>query len=262
MATVPVPADRVSPSPLPGAPAPLALRLGEFRLRLASTRDDLRGVMALRAEVLRRELGALATAATSAEADTEVDRVCHHLLVEDCRTGELVATCRAWPDVMASRHGSSMLRDAFERGDLPRSVLEDCVETGRPMVAARRHDRHVLFLLWRGMLAYRRRIGRRYLVTASDLGGLEVDAETASRQLRREGRPHARLAAAPPRPAAGGADPFGSRAVRWPLVLRMQLRFGAWACGRPVVDGAFRTVQVPILVDAEDLGLDARDLAA
>jgi putative hemolysin len=241
---------------------------GPYRARLARTPEDLDRAFALRFATFNVELGeGLAESWLSGRDRDAFDAQCDHLLVELRSSGAVIGTYRM-QTAKAALCGRGFYCDVeFDLGDLPPEVLASSVELGRACIAPEHRQRHVLFLLWRGLGAYMRAHRTRYFFGCCSLRGNDpVAAAAAFQWLSRRGHvhPEIRVRARPehafPTPGPPAPSPAGARPVELPALFRTYLRHGARICSGPACDRAFGTTDFLTLLDVDDL--EPRYLAA
>jgi len=247
---------------------PEPMIVGRFDMSFARTTDDLAAIQRLRFEVFNLELGEglEESFATGLDAD-RFDPVCHHLIVTDRTTSQVIGTYRMQTSTMAERHLGFYSADEFDLSGLPAGVLHDTVEVGRACVAKPYRNRQVLFLLWKGLAAYMQRNRKRYLfgccsLTSQDPGeGRRVMDHLVQTGLVRtdlcvEPRPAWRCYdegfVPPPAPDA--------HAVELPKLFSLYLRYGGKVCGPPALDRFFKTIDYLVLLDIKDLDAEAHAL--
>ena len=232
---------------------------GPYRVHFARDERDLQAVLRLRFEVFNLELGEglAASFATGLDRD-DFDDVCHHLMVTDRRTGELVGTYRMQTAEMAAAGRGFYTSQEFAIEDLPPRFLERSIELGRACIAERHRNGLVLFALWRGLAAYVRWTGKLQLFGCCSLTTQDQAlGRRMQRQLERQGHflPDVHVA---PRPGleCGPPGPEDDEPCEVPRLFGTYLRFGAKACGPPAIDREFRTIDFLVVIDVG--ALDAR----
>jgi putative hemolysin len=246
------------------APTSSGIDRGRFRARFAATPQDLDAVLRLRFSVFNLEMGeGLAASHATGRDEDEFDAVCDHLMVEDRATGEVVGTYRMQTAEMAHRGRGFYAAGEFDLGGLPGDLLRDTVEIGRACIARHCRNRHVLFLLWKGLASYLTWARKHALFGCCSLTSQDPAAgSSAYRQLTLEGHLHASLRVEPLPGleclAAPGGEPHLD--VDIPVLFRTYLRHGAKICGPPAIDRAFRTIDFLSLLDTRDLDPDLREL--
>jgi putative hemolysin len=229
---------------------------GSYRLRFGRTPADLAAVQRLRFEVFNRELGEglAASWATGRDADPW-DEIFHHIVIEHAPSGEIVGSYRVQTGDMAEQHGGFYSEAEFDLGRLPRDLLRDAVEIGRACVHAAHRNGRVLHLLWRGLAAYLRWNGKRYLFGCCSLPTLDSALGVeAWRQLKREGFVSTRHSVAPHHGAAcelERATGVTLGAGHLPPLFQSYLNLGAEVCGPPALDAEFGTIDFLVLLDLE-----------
>ncbi|MBC8010723.1 MAG: GNAT family N-acetyltransferase [Burkholderiales bacterium] len=229
--------------------AEIAVETGDYRLRLATSAEDVAAAQRLRYTVFNVELseGLAGSVATGRDAD-EFDGVCDHLLVETRAGGAVVGTYRLQSGRRAAESGLGFYSAReFEFGPLE-AARGELVELGRACVAAAHRNQTVLALLWRGISRYATACGGRYLVGCSSLTSRSAAEGRAAWAVLRERHwvePRWRT-----EPCAGWSCTAGvgeeaehlMQAVKIPRLMGAYLALGAKICGAPALDREFGTV--------------------
>lgn len=255
----------VDPGAYPPAPQQLprsGLRLGRYELRIARTAAELDAALRLRFEVFNLELGEglRESFRTGRDAD-DLDLQCHHLLVEDRRSGEIVGTYRLQTSEMAACGRGFYASGEFELGSMPAAVLRDAVELGRACIARAHRNTRALFLLWRGIGDYLLHNRKRFLFGCCSLTsrepreGLLLDRELERRGVR---MPGVRVPALPGFGCSPAPAPRPGDSVAMPRLFDMYLAMGARVVSEPAIDRAFGTVDFLVLLDVASLDLASR----
>ncbi len=261
-ATSPEPDDRapsgVTPSELaPGAPT-LVLREGNYLIRFAQTGEDLHRALRLRYEVFNLELGeGLDESHITGRDEDRFDAGCHHLIVEDERTGNIIGTYRMQTSEMAKRNGGFYSDGEYDLSGFPPEVVDEAVEIGRACVAQEHRKQRVLFGLWKGLAAYMMFSGKRYLFGCCSLTSQDPhEGRVVLEKLRQDGLVHPEWHV-DPRPEFACEDPDTSpadtSAVKLPTLFGTYLRFGAVVCSPPAIDREFKTIDYLVLMDTATL---------
>jgi putative hemolysin len=214
---------------------------------LAHGADDVLAAQRLRYRVFGEELGARLPSAPERLDRDEFDSHCEHLILRDHETGEVVGTYRILTATAAARLGRFYAGDEFELGGILR--LPNVVEVGRACVDPAYRTGTALALLLAGLAKYIRSAGHEYVIGCASIP-IEVDPGPAAALCRRLVREYASPPAwrACPRHAfdVRPADDVPEMPV--PTLLRAYLRMGAYVCGEPAWDDAFRTADLMILL--------------
>lgn len=223
-----------------------------YRLRLASGPEDVRAAQLLRFVVFNLELreGLESSFLTLLDAD-RFDPVCDHLLVET-PSGEVVGTYRLQTGTTAGlNHGYYSEQEFDFRPFEP--LRPRMVELGRACVRSDHRNFAVLNLLWRGIAAYARQRGARWLIGCSSLTSRDP-AEGLAAYRRLEG--HLVESAFRTSPTPGyRCQPDGADvpAPELPRLLSGYLAVGARICGEPALDREFGTVDFLTLLDLDSI---------
>jgi putative hemolysin len=222
-----------------------------YSARLAAGRADLQAAQALRFEVFNLELdeGLVQSYDTGLDADP-FDDICDHLIVEDTSDGSLVGTYR----LQTGQRARSALGYYSER-EFDFSPFEtarsEIVELGRACIHASHRNFAVLTLLWKGIGAYARDHGARYLIGCSSFTMQDAAMGAAAYQQL---APHLAPPAWQTRPRSAFAcalEEVATPAPRIPRLLSAYLAMGAAICGPPALDRDFKTVDFLTWVDVQ-----------
>ena len=232
------------------------LQDGHYEVRYARDAEDLDRVLKLRFEVFNLELGeGLEESFASGRDEDEFDTVCHHLMVTDRATGELVGTYRMQTSEMAARFRGYYSQQEFQLDQLPDSVLDSALEVGRACVAESHRNTQTLFQLWRGLALYVATNRKRYLFGCSSLTSQDpVEGRAVMDLLERKGHLHPELRVEPQPdcvcyPPDLALDP--DFPARLPTLFRIYLRHGAKVCGPPAIDRLFKTIDFLVIFDVD-----------
>lgn len=231
---------------------------GRYRVRFARSLDDLTAIQRLRFEVFNLELGEGLdeSFATGLDRD-EFDLQCHHLMVSEEQSGEVVGTYRMQTSEMAARAAGFYTAGEFDLSDLPPELVRGAVEAGRACVARDHRNGRVLNHLWKGLAAYLIKNRKRYVFGCTSLATTDPNRAKQVFDFLLRGRfVHSRW---PTRPLEGyvcfGAD-FAvdpNTAVELPPLFASYLKLGAKITGPPALDRRFKTVDFLTLLDLADL---------
>lgn len=229
-----------------------------YRVRLAQSDADVQAAQALRFEVFNLELdeGLVHSWDTGLDADP-FDAVCQHLLVED-EAGIVVGTYRMQTGAVAAQQLGYYSEREFDFAPFA-PMRAQMLELGRACIAEGHRSFAVINGLWKGIAAYARSQGARYLVGCSSLTSQDEASGIAA---------HAQMAAhwAPPgwrtQPQPGFAcrAPDGSPLPpppRIPRLLSAYLALGAVICGPPAIDRDFRSIDFLTMLDLESTQVQA-----
>ncbi len=235
-----------------------------YEVRFARTTHELEAIQKLRFDVFNLELGEGLDASYDAGRDVdEFDAACHHLMLCDTTTGDVVGTYRLQTLAMAE-HGRGFYSDVeFDLSGLPRDILSEAVEIGRACIAKEHRSLRVLYLLWSGLGMYLARNKKRYLFGCNSLTSQDpVEGQQVLDYLVENGHMHPTLTVRPQPGFACVPDdlttPPNTRA-KVPRLMRVYLSFGAKICGPPALARLFKTIDYFAFFDTYTL--DQRALA-
>jgi putative hemolysin len=231
-----------------------------YSVRLAGLHEERLQAFRLRFLVFNLELNeGLESAYETGYDRDEFDSVCDHLIVEHIPTARVIATYRMQTGKAAAANLGYYSAREFDFSVYD-AVRDSLVEVGRAAILQPHRNFEVLNLLWKGIAAYARQNGGRYLVGCSSMTS-QVQAEgialygqlqpfLAAPEWRTRPRPGFAL-----NPACAEIAP-GS--VTAPRLLRAYLNLGARICGEPALDREFKTIDFLTLLDLESLSPVAR----
>lgn len=266
IAVAPPPSGQASPHP-------------ELEVRLARTDSELRRAQRLRYRVFFEELnGSPGALARLQRRDGDAfDAICRHVVVLDhaatakpFRTARprVVATSRMLTGAVAERQGGFYSAAEFElRPMLDRHPGLSFLELGRSCVHPRYRARRTADLLWQGIWSYCLRENVDVIFGCASLPGADAGRHGAELAFLRD---HARspapwlVRARPDRYVAMGAgspaqpDPMAA-ARRLPTLIKGYLRLGATFGDGAVVDRAFDTTDVFVVLPVTAIGQRYRE---
>lgn len=230
---------------------------GKFCLRFARTAGELEAVLKLRFEVFNLELheGLESSYATGRDED-EFDAGCHHLLVMDTLTGEVVGTYRMQTLEMAGTVAHFYSHTEFDLAALPPEVLAQSVELGRACVARKYRSKQVLNLLWRGLARYVTHNRKRYLFGCCSLTSQDpAEGKRVMDYLAAHHHLHPTWRVGPRAGYQCYPESFSApeKEVELPRLMQIYLLIGAKICGPPALDRRFKTIDYLALFDVQHL---------
>ena len=250
------------------------LESGRWRARFARRPGELDDVLRLRYEVFNLELGeGLEQSHATHRDEDRFDGFCHHLLVEERASGEVVGTYRMQTSEMAREGCGFYSAGEYDLAKLPAEILEDSIEVGRACIHRDHRHKQVLFLLWQGLAAYVRSSRKRFLFGCSSLASQDpAVGQRVYRQLEASGNVHPslqvpalptlRCTAEPSHPATARDVATGNDGppVLLPTLFRTYLRYGAKVVSEPALDREFKTIDYLLLLDVAGVSLRTRQV--
>jgi len=230
-----------------------------LQVRFAESAEDIRAAQRLRYEVFNLELneGLEASHATGLDQDA-FDEVCQHLLLEEGIEGKVVGTYRLQTGESAARALGYYSEQEFDFEPYE-TLRPKVIELGRACIARGHRNPIALALLWRGIAAFAKQNGSRYLIGCSSLTSQDPreGAAAYSQLVRRHlASPDLRTNPRAPFRCAMGAvspDPYPL-----PKLLRTYLALGAMIAGPPAIDRDFGTIDFLTIADLGNLPIQVR----
>ena len=261
-------------------------RIGSLEVRLAVTRSEVEAAQALRYRVFVEEMGArLPEDAMLLKRDFDsVDRYCDHLLVLDTALAgeveeQIVGTYRLLRQDVARRHDGFYSQSEFDVMDLVgRNPDKRFLELGRSCVLRAYRTRRTLEALWQGNWAYALNHGIDVMFGCASFPGdkpyahalaLSFLNQTAATNEDWSVRAVAGRGLSMDMMPVEAINPRAALAAMPPLV-KGYVRVGALVSGEAVVDPAFRTTDVLVVLPVKQIngryinhyGADASRFAA
>jgi putative hemolysin len=258
------PAPAAATASAPARPAPVIS--GTQEVRLAETEAEIRAGQALRYRVFFEEMGAHpspAAAASRLDADA-YDPVADHLLVLDHARGSgieaVVGTYRLIRRPAAAQVGGFYSAAEYDIAPIL-AFPGELLELGRSCVAAEYRDRMTMQLLWRGIAAYVFHHRIDLMFGCASLPGTDPDAlavpltylathhlAPAALRPRALAERHVGMLRLPP-------EQVDQRAAlrELPPLIKGYLRLGGWVGDGAVIDHAFNTTDVCVVVKTDQV---------
>jgi putative hemolysin len=229
-----------------------------YRLRLATTPEEVRAAQALRFSVFNLELNEGLVDSFVHNLDRDIfDEACDHLIVEEIQSGRIVGTYRLQTGIQAGRfHGYYSAREFNFAPFEP--YRDQMVELGRACVDKKHRNLVVLGLLWGGIAKYAKERNCRFLIGCSSLSGTDpgVALEAFCKLAPQHLAPPQWLTEPTPEFACGQPEPIiepVTEPVNIPKLMSAYFSLGAKICGCPAIDREFGTVDFLTLLDLESL---------
>jgi putative hemolysin len=235
-----------------------SLREGRYEVRFAQDREELDAILRLRFEVFNLELGeGLEASHQTGRDEDEFDAFCHHLMVVECESGEVVGSYRLQTAEMARENIGFYSDQEFDLSTFPAQVVRNSVELGRACVAKSHRSTQVLFLLWKGLALYVATNQKRYLFGCSSLTSQDPsEAKSLSEYLESHDYLHSGFTIQPrPEFLCYPGDFVRNPGVKTkvPTLFKTYLRHGAKICGPPAIDRAFKTIDWLVIFDVDQM---------
>jgi putative hemolysin len=231
----------------------LNLRNGPYRVRFATSLEDLLAALRLRFEVFNLELGeGLASAFETGHDYDQFDEVCDHLIVEHSPSSRVVGTYRLQTGGKAQENAGYYSEREFDFEPYAR-LRDDVVELGRACIHRSHRSTPVLHLLWQGIARYVEYHSARYVIGCSSLTSQDPAEGHAIYESLYSYRVRDELRTLPHPAFTISASPARTADCKVPKLLRTYLAIGANFCGPPAIDRDFKTIDFLTLLDLHEI---------
>lgn len=232
---------------------------GRYVVRFAGTDQEVDAALRLRYEVFTLELGrGLASSFPTGRDRDDYDLTSQHVILIDRLQRQVVGTCRLRTYEIARTVQSFCCSREFDLTSLPPEVLAGTLEVGRICLAKAQRNSRAHQFLRRGLALGLRQKDKRYVLGSLPLATQDpMEAGRVFDQLSNEGYLHPEFRV---RPRTGFKClwyrmPEGRQCdLRLSSMVRMCLRVGARLCGPPAINRQLRTIDLPMLLNVEEMG--------
>lgn len=229
-----------------------------YVVRFARTEEEMEAAQRLRFRVFNLELGEGLESSYESQRDADpYDAQCHHLMVVERGTDEVIGTYRMQTYRAARAKSGFYAENEFDLSSLPAQILIHSVEVGRACIEKEHRNGRALYLLWRGLAKYMVHTQSRYLfgccsITSQD----EMEAWTVKKYLIEKDHLHPIIKAGVNsgyRCSLAEIDPEAWKQVKLPQLFRLYMSLGAKVCSPPAIDRQFKTIDYLVILDTEAL---------
>lgn len=222
---------------------------------IASTEAQVRESQRLRFRVFADEMGAKVPAVAAGLDSDGFDPYCHHLLVRDTRTGEVVGSTRILTDTQSRLSGGFYSESEFDLRPVL-ALTGRMIEIGRTCIHPHYRNGSAISVLWSTLGRFMSIHRVDYLIGCASIGlkdgGHEVQAIMTQIQQGDHFAPHhLRVTPHQPLEMPPSRDTLSYSSI--PPLLKAYLRLGAWICGEPSEDKAFNVADLLILLEVDRL---------
>ena len=236
--------------------------MADFEVKIATEPRDIVAAQRLRFQVFNLELnkGLRISYENGLDVD-EFDPFCHHLIVRDIKSADVVGTYRLMRGVQARQHLGFYSEKEFDLSRI-KKLDGEILELGRSCARKDFRDRALLPLMWEAIVEYVRAHQVRYLFGCGSLYTTDVAEVSAIFALLRNkyyAPDDCRVEPVPGCRFNGLAEmPIGSADEaalfqKLPSLIKGYLRIGALVCGPPALDAEFGTADFFLLLDFGNL---------
>lgn len=239
-------------------PAQNLISSNKYMVRFASTEEEMYAAQHLRFVVFNLELGEGLERSYETERDEDrFDPYCHHLLVIERQSEEIIGTYRMQTYKKAKRNQGYYTATEYDMSTMPEDLLNQSVEVGRACIDKEHRNGRVLYLLWRGIAEFMKQTDSRYLLGCCSITSQNpVDGWTVMDYLVEHTLVHSDIRVRPQpeyccdEPERGEED---WKSVQLPQLFRLYMEVGALVCSTPALDSDFKTIDYLVVLDVETL---------
>jgi len=242
------------------------IKSSRYSVRFARDRNEVNSALKLRFEVFNLELGEGLQESFDSKMDVDkYDRQCDHLIVIENETGRIIGTYRMQTSELARKGEGFYTSEEFRLNELPENVLSDAVELGRACIAKEHRNGRVLFLMWKGLAEYIKKMNKRYLFGCCSVMSQDPCEGFAIKNYLSENNYYhpeyfvettEKYACV----ATQESDTRKVNDIELPQLFRLYLELGTLVCSPPAIDKNFKTIDFLILLDAENLNEKSKAL--
>jgi putative hemolysin len=226
----------------------------KYQIKIADKEEEVDSALMLRFHVFGRELHRDFQFKNGRDYD-EYDDQCHHLIVVEKATGNVVGTYRLQTCEQARDGEGFYTAKRFHLNQLPNHVLKNSFEVGRACIENDHRNGRVLFLLWKGLAGYLQYFKKRYMFgySALDTSEKHVALNTYS-YLKENDYLHPDYVVDVKEKYKCEAGPFGRNGeIDMPGLFKNYLQVGTKVCSKPAYDSNLALIHFFILLDIETI---------
>lgn len=217
-------------------------------VELARDLYEVREAQRLRYRVFAEEMGARVPGREQGIDCDIYDAYCHHLLVRDAESREIVGTYRILNGAQARRLGGFYSDEEFDLTRL-QHLRDVTVEVGRSCVHPDYRSGATIALLWSGLGAYMLQHDYQYLMGCASIGMTDGGRGAAAvyRQISETHLSPIEYRVFPRCELPLDAEEEDGEA-QLPALIKGYLRLGSYVCGAPAWDPDFNTADLLMLL--------------
>lgn len=240
------PLKKVSPTP-------------SLNVELASSPEAIEAAQRLRYQIFAEEMGAEVKGHNEGLDRDHYDDYCHHLLVRDRRTQEVVGCTRILTQKNARLAGSFYSENEFDMQAL-QHLKGNVIEIGRTCIHADYRNGSGIAVLWSGLAQFMQLHQTDYMIGCASIsmsdGGMQTRAIMQKIREKHLSPNDLRVQPLKPLPPSDNQSDETiptSKRLHMPPLVKAYLRLGAWVAGEPCFDPDFNVADIFILLNVDNL---------
>lgn len=221
-------------------------------VELAATQEDLIASQRLRYRIFAEEQGAILPTASEGLDRDHYDEFCHHLLVRNQRSGEVIGSTRILTQSNAQQAGGFYSQNEFNLDDMLQHLTGNAIEIGRTCIHPDFRNGAGIGTLWLGLAQFMELHKVDYMFGCASVG--MCDGGSQATAIMNEARSKYLAPSemwVTPRKQLTPVQPADR--LRMPPLLKAYLKLGAWVAGEPCLDEDFNVADIFILLDVNKL---------
>ncbi|MCG8372737.1 MAG: GNAT family N-acetyltransferase [Balneolales bacterium] len=236
-----------------------------YSVKIAGNREEIEKALKLRFDVFNIELGeGLDSSYHNQMDEDEFDEHCHHLIVVENSSNDVIGTYRMQDNAMAGNGAGFYTQLEFDLSGFSKDIMDNVVELGRACIHRDHRSGRVLYLLWRGLAKYLQLSKKRYLFGCCSITSQNPAEGKAVYDYLNENEflhPTISTTVQPAYECLSLANDSGfSGEVKIPQLFRLYLDIGTKVCSPPALDKTFKTIDYLILLDKDALSEQSKTL--
>ncbi len=237
----------------------------KYSVKIAQSRGEIEEALKLRFDVFNIELGeGLETSYQNQMDEDEFDAQCHHLIVVENESNQVIGTYRMQDNSMAESGIGFYTQSEFDITKFPEEVLNNVVELGRACIHMDHRSGRVLYLLWRGLAKYLVLSKKKYLFGCCSITSQNpAEGKAVLNYLKQNEYLHSDYLIPVQKNfeclSLAGNFSFNDE-VKLPQLFRLYMDIGVTVCSEPALDSIFKTIDFLILLDIENLSEQSKTL--
>lgn len=235
------------------------VKSNRYVVRFAQNEEEIKDAQRLRFQVFNLELGEGLSSAYDNQLDMDAyDEQCHHLLVIDKKSEQVIGTYRMQTYATASKKLGFYTGNEFDLSSIDDEIITKSTEVGRACIAKEHRNGRVLFLLWRGLAAYMKQMDTRYLFGCCSITSQDaIEAWKVMDYLYQKNHIHPDIMVSTTEeyrcPKPSNLPSNAGDDVELPQLFRLYMDIGTKVCSPPAIDREFSTIDYLILLDKDNI---------
>jgi putative hemolysin len=237
----------------------------KYSVKLATSKKEIEKALKLRFNVFNIELKeGLDESYKSLKDEDEYDSQCHHLIVIENNSQEVIGTYRMQNNKMATLANGFYSSSEFNIYSLPRNIKKNMVELGRACIHQKHRNGRVLYLLWKGLARYLLIFEKRYFIGCCSINSQNTLEGIAFYQFLKENELiHDSIFVNVKKGyecLSSTANDSFNKTIKLPQLFQLYMKIGAKVCSPPAIDRLFKTIDFLILFDKNLLSDESKSL--